>query len=289
MKNKKFIIALGSMILVAVLIIVGVVVLGKKDVEKPSLLNPTPSSSATPTGQATPPDDFPEVEPTETAEPTEMSGDDELSSAQFSFPDVHATNKHTKEEVQLAMYAAMVYSGKALNDQYLLSGDFVTDGYPQEYYDNLYRGSFTTTGYSFVVQALTNIKSDDENKKTEGFNLLQQLTNYETIGDSGYKQTDDCVENGNCLYNPTGGSPITYSDFAYDAVDADDRIMVQFETTSKPLYVNSDGVEKHLNNVYTWTLYMAPSDSPVDFNAGNTTWVIDGFSIGVAKKGFSEN
>jgi hypothetical protein len=288
MKNKKFIIALGSMILVAVLIIVGVVVLGKKDVEKPSLLTPTPSSSATPTIQPLP-SDFPKDSTSGPTEPTEVTEDDELSAAQEAFPDVHATNKHTKEQVQLAMYAAMTYSGKAVNDRYLLSGDFVKDGFPQEYYDNIYRSSFTAIGYSFISQAISDIQSGDETRKFDGLSTLQQLTNFETIGDSGYKQTEDCIKNGNCLYNPTGGNPITYSDFTYDAVEADDRIMVKFETTSQPLYVNTDGVEQHLNNTYTWTLYMAPNDSPVDFNAGNTSWVIDGFQVNVSKKGFSEN
>lgn len=273
------------MILVAVLIVVGVIVLGKKDVENPSIINPNTKPTSETTSEPETPVEIPSSIPTgEPKEATVYTEDMELAEAQLAFPNVNATPLHTKEEIQLAMYSAYKYINMSLSDTYLLSGDFITEGYPADYFERSYRTQFTVQGYSQIANSLANVTSADEAIADESYLNLLRIANIENVSGSGYSQPEECAAAiKSCLLN----EQVNFGDFKYDD-SIDGRVMVTVQATSKPMYINASNESGYLTNVYDFQFFMIPNDNPDFLETGASSFAIDGYMNSINRQGWTK-
>lgn len=274
MKKKKIAVLAAVLLIVALIVTIGATLMNKNSNESDPANTKNPdetSQGGEPVATEAPP---------EPVEPTVGTTQSELSEAQAAFPDVTATTNHSKEEVQVALLSAYNYINRVSTDVTFISGDFVANNYPSDYFETNYRGFYTTNGYVPLFTAFETMKtSTDQEARVDAATTLSRVAPMVYVGDTGYHVSDECrTEQVGCLVDDKVG----LSDFSWDEELETGRLIIETDSTIDINLYDPSETKGSVKYVTNWLLYMTPTDYDADIalSSGANTWGIDGVLIG---------
>lgn len=242
--SKKVLIIIGSVLVVA---LVGVAVFFGLNANNSSTPEPKPTPTVEPEKPEAPnPDNAKKVED------ESRSGDLEIAIKMF--PNTEALGEYSKEDISLALYYYTTFNNQALNDPYLMFGQWGEENFPREYIDNKYKMYFSPEGYLPISVALDEYKKGDD-LDSEAGKILAKVFNFIDL-DPETKPLDGCLEgtNENCF-----PEKIKYGNLDYWlSEDGKELIITQTVNVSMRFNIVSGGTGV-IKRDYTITAVMSPN------------------------------
>ena len=277
MKNRKKLIVVGSIILLAILTVIGVLIYNGS-ITKSNVEDIKPLGTSEPNAPST---DIPE--PIQFDPEAEGS---EAEQAALLFPDVDAMEHFTKQEVQLALLTSTNYINRAMSTPYFADGSFEEEGLPEDKAAEYFERYFTPEAWNDFVYGLQDRQAAFDNGDYKFLNQYMGLVYFPNLrGDPAVDWLPEGCRLDSLNGSSGGGEDIinncfseaqSTSDLKYSESEDNERITIEASSTVNPIFF-VDGKKGYRPTTIVFNLYLE-KNSNADWVNEIPSMIISGFS-----------